>query len=166
MHGPRALCRRIHRAKHDLAAGLGSRTTGARCPASRQPATRACAKAAGLAGGRRVYVPEPPRAHAGAYWQSGPGTTLALVEQAAHQLTPRLHESFGLRGLAEATVFQWLWGWLTHLRRRGGVMHPELTTLARDGAIWALVNTAGRDAWMPGMGERTPFASSYAGVSN
>ena len=80
----------------------------------------------------------------------------ALVEQAAQQLTPRLHESFGLRGLAEATVFQWLWGWLTHLRRRGGVMHPELTTLARDGAIWALVNTAGRRDWMPGMGERTP----------
>ena len=80
----------------------------------------------------------------------------ALVEQAAQQLTPRLHESFGLRGLAQATVFQWLWGWLTHLRRRGGVMHPELTTLARDGAIWALVNTAGRRDWMPGLGERTP----------
>ena len=80
----------------------------------------------------------------------------ALVEQAAQQLTPRLHESLGLRGLSEATVFQWLWGWLTHLRRRGGVMHPELTTLARDGAIWALVHTAGRDAWMPGLGERTP----------
>ena len=76
----------------------------------------------------------------------------ALVEQAAQQLTPRLHESFGLRGLSEATVFQWLWGWLTHLRRRGGVMHPELTTLARDGAIWALVNTAGRGEWMPGAG--------------
>ena len=80
----------------------------------------------------------------------------ALVEQAAQQLTPRLHESLGLRGLAEATVFQWLWGWLTHLRRRGGVMHPELTTLARDGAIWALVNTAGRRDWMPALGERTP----------
>jgi DEAD/DEAH box helicase domain-containing protein len=35
----------------------------------------------------------------------------ALVERAAQQLTPRLHESFGLRGLSEATVFQWLWGW-------------------------------------------------------
>ena len=80
----------------------------------------------------------------------------ALVEHAAHQLTPRLHESFGLRGLAHATVFQWLWGWLTHLRRRGGVMHPELTTLARDGAIWALVNTAGRHEWMPALGDRTP----------
>ena len=32
-------------------------------------------------------------------------------------------------------MFQWLCGWLTHLRRRGGVMHPELTTLARDGDI-------------------------------
>ena len=80
----------------------------------------------------------------------------ALVEQAAHQLTPRLHEAFGLRGLTQATVFQWLWGWLTHLRRRGGVMHPELTTLARDGAIWALVNTAGRREWMPALGDRTP----------
>jgi DEAD/DEAH box helicase domain-containing protein len=80
----------------------------------------------------------------------------ALVAQAAQQLIPRLHESLGLRGLSEATVFQWLWGWLTHLRQRGGVMHPELTTLARDGTIWALVNTAGRHDWMPGLGERTP----------
>jgi DEAD/DEAH box helicase domain-containing protein len=49
----------------------------------------------------------------------------ALVEQVAQQLTLRLHESFGLRGLAETTVFQWLWGWLTHLRRRGGACTPN-----------------------------------------
>jgi DEAD/DEAH box helicase domain-containing protein len=80
----------------------------------------------------------------------------ALVEQAARQLTPRLHESLGLRELSEATVFRWLWGWLTHLRRRGGVMHPELSPLAREGTIWTLVNTAGRGEWMPGMSDRTP----------
>src|SRR5206468_1466307 len=71
-------------------------------------------------------------------------------------LTPWRHESLGLRGLSETTVFQWLWGWLTHPRRRGGVIPPELTALARDGAIWALVNTAGRRDWMPALGERTP----------
>jgi DEAD/DEAH box helicase domain-containing protein len=53
-------------------------------------------------------------------------------------------------------VFQWLWGWLTHLRRRGGVLHSELSTLAREGTIWTLVNTAGRGEWMPGMSDRTP----------
>jgi len=80
----------------------------------------------------------------------------ALVEQTAQQLTPRLHESLGLWRLSEATVFQWLWGWLTHLRRRGGAMHPELSTLAREGTIWTLVNTAGRGEWMPGLSDRTP----------
>jgi hypothetical protein len=48
---------------------------------------------------------------------------------------PRLHESLGLSGLSEASVFQWLWGWLTHLRRRGGVMHPELAALATERGI-------------------------------
>ena len=44
----------------------------------------------------------------------------ALVEQAARQLTPHLHEALGLHGLAEATAFPWLGGWLTPLppRRR------------------------------------------------
>ena len=39
---------------------------------------------------------------------------------------------------------------------REGQVHPELTTMARDGSLWPLVNTAGRKEWMPALGERTP----------
>src|SRR5439155_25217015 len=93
VYEPRALCGRIHRAEHDLAAGLGPRTAGAPCPAGRQRAARARAKAAGLAGGSRVHLPEPSRTHSGAHWQSGPGTAhgaCAASSPAAHTPAARV----------------------------------------------------------------------------
>ncbi|PMX96848.1 hypothetical protein, partial [Pseudomonas sp. GW460-13] len=63
---------------------------------------------------------------------------------------------YGARGLDGKTVAQWLWGMLTHMRRRGAVMHPELTTYAGDGNVYALSKTAGRGEWLPKMGESTP----------
>lgn len=79
-------------------------------------------------------------------------TVLAVAEQ----LLPRFHEQYGARGLDQHTVAQWLWGMLTHMRRRGGVMHSELATYAGDGNIYALANTAGRGEWLPKMGQSTP----------
>ena len=67
-----------------------------------------------------------------------------------------LREQFGAHGLEQATVSQWLWGMLNHMRRRGGVMHPELKVYAGDGNVWALAKTSGRGEWMPKMGESTP----------
>ncbi|KXU87114.1 DEAD/DEAH box helicase [Caballeronia megalochromosomata] len=78
------------------------------------------------------------------------------VEEVATSLLPRFHEHYGARGLEVKTVAQWLWGMLTHMRRRGAVMHPELTTYAGDGNVYALTRTAGRGEWMPKMGENTP----------
>lgn len=78
------------------------------------------------------------------------------VEVVAASLLPRLHEHYGARGLDSKTVAQWLWGMLTHMRRRGAVMHPELTTYAGDGNVYALSKTAGRGEWLPKMGESTP----------
>ena len=85
-------------------------------------AARASCKAAGLAGvAEFTYL-----SHRGRNLERIGKATLAprtaLVERVARQLTPRLHESLGLRGLAGATVFQWLWGWLTH---RGGGHAPR-----------------------------------------
>ncbi|WP_175770185.1 DEAD/DEAH box helicase [Burkholderia anthina] len=77
------------------------------------------------------------------------------VEAVAVRLTDVFSEQFGLRDLKVQTVSQWLWGMLTHMRRRGGVMHPELATYAADGKTWALVNLGGRSEWMPGIGEYT-----------
>jgi DEAD/DEAH box helicase domain-containing protein len=81
---------------------------------------------------------------------------LDRVTAAAELLLPTLHEQFGAKGLDLTVLTQWLWGLLTHLRRRGAVMHPELATYAGDGNVYALINTAGRWEWLPGMGERTP----------
>lgn len=80
----------------------------------------------------------------------------AVVDDVAAQLLPLFHEQYGAHGLERQTVAQWLWGMLTHLRRRGGVMHPELAKYAEDGNIYALTRTAGRGEWLPKMGETTP----------
>ncbi|MBV2180839.1 MAG: DEAD/DEAH box helicase [Castellaniella sp.] len=80
----------------------------------------------------------------------------ARLAALAETLTRRLQEDFGARGLSQAVVTQWLWGLLTHMRQRGGVMHPELTHYAADGNAFALPKTAGRNEWMPIMGENTP----------
>lgn len=80
----------------------------------------------------------------------------ALVSAVAEQLLPLYREQYGAHGLEQRTVAQWLWGMLTHLRRRGGVMHPELAVYAADGNIYALTKTAGRNEWLPKMGETTP----------
>ncbi|PTR17227.1 DEAD/DEAH box helicase domain-containing protein [Nitrosospira sp. Nsp2] len=73
----------------------------------------------------------------------------------AEFLTPKLREQFGAHGLDQKTVAQWLWGTLTHMRRRGGVMHPELANYAGDGNVYALLRGAGRGGWMPVMGDYT-----------
>ncbi|WP_261546417.1 DEAD/DEAH box helicase [Burkholderia multivorans] len=77
------------------------------------------------------------------------------VEAVAARLTSAYSEQYGLRDLTVHTVSQWVWGMLTHMRRRGGVMHPELASYAGDGKTWALVNLGGRSEWMPGIGDYT-----------
>lgn len=79
-----------------------------------------------------------------------------VVEDVASGLLVTYREHYGAHGLDLKTVTQWLWGMLTHMRRRGGVMHPELQAYAGDGNIYALTHTAGRAEWMPKMGESTP----------
>ncbi|MBK1683926.1 DEAD/DEAH box helicase [Rhodoferax fermentans] len=81
---------------------------------------------------------------------------LDRVTAAAELLLPTLQEEFDGKGLSLEVLTQWLWGLLTHMRRRGAVMHPELTTYAGDGNVYALTNTGGRREWLPSMGERTP----------
>jgi len=80
----------------------------------------------------------------------------ARVDDVAQRLLPTFREQFGAHGLDQHTVSQWLWGTLNHMRRRGGVMHPELNAYAGDGNVWALTKTGGRGEWMPKMGEYTP----------
>lgn len=81
---------------------------------------------------------------------------MSHIADAATVLLPKLHEQFGAKGLEHGVLVQWLWGLLTHLRRRGAVMHAELLNYAADGNVYALARTGGRGEWMPSMGERTP----------
>jgi DEAD/DEAH box helicase domain-containing protein len=81
---------------------------------------------------------------------------LASLERAAAALVPVLHEQYGVRHATPQSVLQWLWGFVTHLRQRGGVRHPEMEAYAADGNIFAFARTAGRQEWLPGMGQRTP----------
>ncbi|WP_294636185.1 DEAD/DEAH box helicase [uncultured Aquabacterium sp.] len=80
----------------------------------------------------------------------------AVVEDVAAELLPVYREQYGAHGLQLNTVAQWLWGFLTHMRRRGAVFHPEMVGYAGDGNVYALTKTAGRNEWMPKMGENTP----------
>lgn len=78
------------------------------------------------------------------------------VQDVATRLMPTFREQFGAHGLDLPELTQWLWGTLTHMRRRGGVMHSELTTYAADGNVWLMAKGGGRAEWMPKMGEYTP----------
>ena len=80
----------------------------------------------------------------------------ARVDAVAERLLPVLREQFGARGLEQPVLAQWLWGLLTHLRRRGAVMHPELRHYAGDGNVFALTKTAGRGDWLPYLGFYAP----------
>jgi len=81
---------------------------------------------------------------------------LARLQPLVQTLLSEFKEKFGLHGLDEATLAQWLWGVLTHMRSKGAVMHPELTNYAADGNVYGLQMSGGRKEWMPTMGERTP----------
>jgi DEAD/DEAH box helicase domain-containing protein len=67
---------------------------------------------------------------------------------------PVLREQYGLRQLDERSVFQWLWGFLIHLKTRGAVTHPEMATFMEDGNIFAFARTSRRHEWLPGIGPR------------
>ena len=84
---------------------------------------------------------------------SVPWDRVALI---AARLLPYFRDHFGTQGLELPVLTQWLWGTLTHMRQRGGVLHPELVNYAADGNVWALTRTGGRGEWMPGMGQYTP----------
>jgi DEAD/DEAH box helicase domain-containing protein len=77
------------------------------------------------------------------------------VEEVAATLMPRLREQLGITGLDAATLAQWLWGMLAHMRRRGGVMHPEMADYVADADVFRFVR--GRREWLPVMGpDRAP----------
>lgn len=76
------------------------------------------------------------------------------VRRAAAAALPVLQEQFGLRHLDEKSVFQWIWGFLIHLKSRGAVIHTELATFMQDGNIFAFARTGRRNEWLPGIGPR------------
>ena len=76
------------------------------------------------------------------------------VRRAAEAVLPVLREHCGLRHLDEKIVFQWLWGFLIHLKSRGAVTHPELATFMEDGNVFAFARTGRRNEWLPGIGPR------------
>lgn len=78
------------------------------------------------------------------------------IQDVAADLLPRLREAFGAHGLELPVLSRWVWGTLAHMRRRGGVMHPEMAAYAGDGQVWQLAKGAGRREWMPSMGDYTP----------
>ncbi|MBU1282126.1 MAG: DEAD/DEAH box helicase [Gammaproteobacteria bacterium] len=81
---------------------------------------------------------------------------LEAITAVAERLRPKLAEQLGLRQLSQATLWQWIWGFMTHLRQRGAVSHPELSNYAQDGNIFGLVEVGERRNWMPSMGTHTP----------
>ena len=82
-----------------------------------------------------------------------PLSRLVLVGEA---LLPGFAHQFGMHGLQNRQLSQWLWGILTHMQRKGAVMHPELLDYASDANFYKLVQLSGRNEWMPAMSLRTP----------
>ncbi|MCX6019367.1 MAG: DEAD/DEAH box helicase [Chloroflexi bacterium] len=80
----------------------------------------------------------------------------ARIGSVAAQLAPALREEFDMRDLHDDDVARWLWGVLTQMRRRGGVLHPELKDYAADANVYVLANKGGRGEWMPRLSPATP----------
>jgi DEAD/DEAH box helicase domain-containing protein len=74
------------------------------------------------------------------------------VQAVARVLQEPLREQLGV-DLDSEGLFQWLWGFLEHLRQRGAVLHPEMQGYARTGNLFTL--TRPNDYWIPGMGLRS-----------
>ena len=80
----------------------------------------------------------------------------SLVDAAVERLLPILAEKLDARNLEANVVFQWLYGFLIHLRQRGAVWHSDLLGYASDGNIWGFIKSRGRGEWLPPMGDRSP----------
>lgn len=78
------------------------------------------------------------------------------VQEVGAELLPRFREGFGAHGLDLVVLCQWLWGALAHMRRRGGVLQPEMIAYAADANVWQFSKGGGRGEWMPKMGDFTP----------
>ena len=81
----------------------------------------------------------------------------SVIETAAAQLLPILKEQYGLRHLDEKRVFQWVWGVVTQMKLRGGVMDSEMDTYMRDGRFNGFYFAPSRKEWLPAMGRRTSY---------
>jgi DEAD/DEAH box helicase domain-containing protein len=81
---------------------------------------------------------------------------LEAVQKAAERVLPVLHNRFALHNADARLAFQWLWGFVCHLRRRGAIFLPELLPYARTGDIWVFANRGGRKEWLPAMSENSP----------
>jgi DEAD/DEAH box helicase domain-containing protein len=80
----------------------------------------------------------------------------ARLSVPADLLASQFKEEYGLHGLRSSTLIGWLWGIVTHMRRRGAIMHPEMSKYAEDGKVFVLSQLGGRRDWMPPMSEFTP----------
>lgn len=78
----------------------------------------------------------------------------ARLDTVIEPLVRLLRERYGAQDVPPAAVFHWLWGFLTHLRQRGAVWHPELSAYAGDAKFWALARSQGRVEWLPSLSER------------
>ena len=81
---------------------------------------------------------------------------LSRLTPLVDQLVPVFEEKYGLRGVQKGTVAQWLWGVLTHMRKRGAVLHEGMEKYAEEGKVYVLSQLPGRKIWMPPMSEYTP----------
>jgi len=83
-----------------------------------------------------------------------PADALDAPAEATHNM---LVEQFGLRTLQPATVLQWLWGFVIHLRQRGAVTHPEMEAYAREGGLYSFLRAQRREDWLPPMHPRAAY---------
>jgi DEAD/DEAH box helicase domain-containing protein len=81
---------------------------------------------------------------------------LSRIDETCTGLLPIFEEKYGLKGLRSEVLRQWLWGVLTHMRKRGAVMHPEMSTYAVDASTFAFSQKGGRGEWMSPMSDKTP----------
>jgi DEAD/DEAH box helicase domain-containing protein len=77
-----------------------------------------------------------------------------MLQKIADNLQETLREDLGLAE-EKSKIFQWLWGFLDHLRQRGSVSHPAMRNYAETGNFFAFLRMADHRLWLQNMGSHS-----------
>lgn len=82
------------------------------------------------------------------------GPALSAIKTLLPALQEKLENEFGLRGVSQRRLLQWVWGFCHRLKYRGGIMAFDfLADFGETTSLYRLLKIGGRNEWMPAIGQ-------------